>query len=290
MKTILVPIDFSKVSEYAFDLALQMSKKAQSEIILLHIVDHPSSTTMNTMGIVDLDLDPMESIFMKKMIELAEGKMAAKVSEAESAGANVKSKIRIGNPFLEITQQITDTKCDILVMGTEGTEGIGEELIGSNAERVIRKSKVPVITLKEKCDLGQLNKIAVASTFEDVSGEFIRHLMALQEFLGAHLSFVKVNTPSAFQTTKSLKKQMEQFVKDYGFKNCSTEIYNDTSEEDGIVSFAEDNQVDMIAMETHGRTGIMHLILGSIAEDVANHAKRPVWTLNVRKEKGVKES
>ncbi|PIB34173.1 hypothetical protein BFP72_01370 [Reichenbachiella sp. 5M10] len=289
MKTILVPIDFTEVSDHAFDMAIQMSKKAQSEILLLHIIEGPSSSAIHTMGVVDAD--PMESLFIKRMIESAEAKMAKKLEEASAQGASAKSKIRIGNEFVELTEQIAETKCDIVVMGTEGAEGFGEELVGSNAERVIRKSKVPVITLKTKCeDVNKLNKIAVATTFSEVSSEFIKHLMSLQEFLGAHLYFVKINTPSAFLSTKENKKAMEKFVSDYGFKNCSTEVYNDYSEEDGIVSFAEGIGADMIAMETHGRTGIAHLLLGSIAEDVANHAKRPVWTINVKKEKGVKES
>jgi nucleotide-binding universal stress UspA family protein len=72
------------------------------------------------------------------------------------------------------------------------------------------------------------------------------------------------------------------FVKKYGFEGVKAEIYNSLSEESGIIEFAEDIDADLIAMATKGRTGFLHLITGSIAEDVVNHAKRPVWTLKVK--------
>ncbi|MCV9387612.1 universal stress protein [Reichenbachiella ulvae] len=288
MNTILVPTDFSPVAEHAFDLALQVANKEGGQIVLLHIIEHPSSSSVHYMGVVDAD--PMESIFIKKMIEQAEAKMADWLAKAEGKGPEVKWKIKLGNPYIEITEQITETKCDIVIMGTEGTEGMTQELTGSNAERVIRKSHVPVVTMKSKCDVDKINKIAVASGFKDATPDFIKHLMQLQKSLNAELHFVRVNSPGDFQSTKYDKKLMGQFVSDYGFENCSTHIYNDFSEEDGIVSFAEEIDADMIAMETHGRTGIMHLLIGSIAEDVVNHAKRPVWTLNVKRESSVKES
>jgi nucleotide-binding universal stress UspA family protein len=64
-----------------------------------------------------------------------------------------------------------------------------------------------------------------------------------------------------------------------------TEIYNSLSEDAGILEFADDIGADLIAMATHGRTGMLHLLTGSIAEDVVNHSKRPVWTLKTTPQK-----
>jgi hypothetical protein len=76
---------------------------------------------------------------------------------------------------------------------------------------------------------------------------------------------------------------MENYVKDFGLENYTCNIYNDPIEEDGIILFAEEVNAGMIVMATHGRTGFAHLLSGSIAEDVVNHAKRPVLTLNINK-------
>ena len=65
-------------------------------------------------------------------------------------------------------------------------------------------------------------------------------------------------------------------------QNYTINIYNDKVEEDGIIYFAQDIEADLIALATHGRTGLLHLLSGSIAEDVVNHAKRPVWTFRLK--------
>ena len=65
------------------------------------------------------------------------------------------------------------------------------------------------------------------------------------------------------------------------FLNASLHIYNDYSEEEGLLNFAEEIQSDMIGMITHGRTGLDHLLNGSLAEDVVNHFEKPVWTMRI---------
>ena len=65
-------------------------------------------------------------------------------------------------------------------------------------------------------------------------------------------------------------------------KNYTINIYSDKVEEDGIIFYAQDINADLIALATHGRSGLLHLLSGSIAEDVVNHAKRPVWTFRLQ--------
>ena len=71
----------------------------------------------------------------------------------------------------------------------------------------------------------------------------------------------------------------------YTFQTLSytIDIYNDKVEEDGIIFFAQDIGANLIALATHGRSGLLHLLSGSIAEDIVNHAKRPVWTFRLKK-------
>ena len=76
---------------------------------------------------------------------------------------------------------------------------------------------------------------------------------------------------------------MEKFAKKLGLKNYTINVYNDLTEEEGIIYFAESIKADMIAMATHGRTGFAHVLAGSIAEEVVSHAKRPVLTLVTKK-------
>ena len=82
-------------------------------------------------------------------------------------------------------------------------------------------------------------------------------------------------------TDREVKRSMDAYIAAHELENYTTNTYDDVAEEDGIVAFAEDRNMDMIAIATHGRTGFLHLLSGSVAEDVVNHSRRPVWTFKV---------
>jgi nucleotide-binding universal stress UspA family protein len=102
---------------------------------------------------------------------------------------------------------------------------------------------------------------------------------ALQSFLKARLHIVYINVPSNFISDHYTEKHLLEFARQNAFKNCSIHIYNDIDEESGIINFSSKFKNKIIAMSTHGRKGINHLMSGSIAEDVVNHIDCPIWTL-----------
>jgi nucleotide-binding universal stress UspA family protein len=71
---------------------------------------------------------------------------------------------------------------------------------------------------------------------------------------------------------------MQNFANKLNLKDYTLNVFNDRTEEEGILHFASSVNADLIAMATHGRTGFAHVLVGSIAEDVVNHATRPVLT------------
>ena len=76
---------------------------------------------------------------------------------------------------------------------------------------------------------------------------------------------------------------MQDFAKKQMLKKYTINIFNDLSEEEGIIYFADSINADLVAMATHSRTGFAHVLAGSIAEDVVSHSKRPVLTYVVKK-------
>ncbi|MFT6872998.1 MAG: nucleotide-binding universal stress UspA family protein [Roseivirga sp.] len=152
--------------------------------------------------------------------------------------------------------------------------------MGSNTEKVVRYAKCPVITVKEKVSLDSIKNIVFASNLQDEQTALVKKLKVIQEITDATLHLVKVNTPNHFSTQRQMMKEFARFIEKHDISNASTSIYNEATEEDGVLYFAEDLGACMIAMGTHGRTGILHLLSGSIAEDLVNHARVPVWTLS----------
>lgn len=280
MKKILVPYDFSDVAKHALNFAADLSKKSDGcSVTLINVIEQPTPDSINAMGIIDYD--PMEVVYIKQMIITMEEKMKEIMADDTYKDIDLQYKIVLGQPFKEISNEITTEGVELVVMGTSGTSGAEEFLVGSNAERMVRFSKCPVITLSEATNADAIQDVVFASDFRDVPESFVNHIKRLQSVFDAKLKIVKINTPSSFTSTRHDMKQMTEFVESAMIKNYDLEIYNHSNEEDGIIAYAEDIGADLIALGTKQRRGVGHFINGSIAEDVVNHSKVPVWTFGL---------
>ncbi len=280
MKKILIPTDFSEEAGFAYDFAYQMAKKSNSSLALINVIEYPTGSSFNSMGIAS-DHDPMENIYILKLMEATTAKMDDLIATKDFSDIKADYKITIGNPYYQIEDELAQNPASIIVMGSRGATGTKEAILGSNAEKIIRNSKVPVITLHNNANIESIKNIVFASDFEDEDPELINHLSGLQEFFDAKMHLLKVNTQAYFAPTRYDRKKMEKFVKKYELNNITINIYNDEQEELGIRNFALDIDADMIALATHGRKGFGHFLLGSVAEDVANRTGKPVWTYKV---------
>lgn len=222
----------------------------------------------------------MEDVFFLKLIKATEDRMADLLNTPGLEDIKVTSSIRIGKPFEMIYEELDSGEFDMVVMGSKGASGFREMLIGSNAEKMVRRAEVPVLTVKEHEDGSSFKNIVYASTFGE-DDLFISKVKHFQELFDSTIHLLRVNTPNNFQTDLLSQKIMSRFAKAHNLSNVTFNVYNDTIEEDGILYFAQEIDAGMIAMQTHGRTGFAHLLSGSIAEDVVNHSKYPVLTYNI---------
>ena len=282
MKTILVPIDFSEQAGYALDLAVQIGKQSNAKILLLNVIEGARNFSFNTMGEAESSTGE-EAFFIKKLIEQTRERLYDVKEELIKTGLEIESMVEMGNPYQSIASVVADHNAELIVMGTKGSSGLDEVLIGSNTERVVRFAVCPVITIKGKVDLGDIKKIVFATDLKEEQDEIIAEVKKMQKQLGAELHLLKVNTPNNFHTQRQSAHEFKKFIERHNFDTGHSHVYNEATEEDGILYFTEDLGSCMIAIGTHGRTGIMHLLSGSLAEDLVNHAKNPVWTMSMKK-------
>jgi len=273
MKKILVPTDFSDCSRNAFRAAMQIAVKTNAVIELVHVYDRP------VIGFVDLNIDHKKN---KKVLQKTQLAMKMMVEAMKLEDIVVNTHILADIPLTEILSQTQFKGVDLMVMGSQGSEGIRELFIGSNTEKVVRKSKIPILTLKEDIDIFDLKNIVVASNFyKELEGVFEQ----IDKFLSVfkpHFNLLKVVTPGNFETSHYSRKIMEGFAENFEMKDFSVHIYNDNSIEAGILNFAKDIEADAIVIATHGRKGLEHFINGSLAEDVVNHAITPVLSFKLK--------
>lgn len=280
MISIFVPFDFSTTATHALNFAKSLATNySKITITILHVVEIPLSTGVGTMG---AGLDPIpdfeNQLFFKELIELRKKQLEELEKENSNSEFTVMTRLILGNAFKGISDAIQESNPDLVVMGSKGTSGLEEIMVGSNTEKIVRTSPCPVITIKGETDVRTMKKVVFASDFRDSADEVAARIKRIQNLFDAQFYFVVVNTPGNFESTRDSMARIRTFVHKHNFENIKAEIYNSLSEESGILEFADDIDADLIAMTTHGRTGLLHLITGSIAEDVVNHSKRPVWT------------
>lgn len=281
MKKILVPTDFSKPAQIATEVAASIAKKAGSDLILLHVVEEATDISFNVEGEASIG-DLQNSLFTMKLIEKERKQLTKVVEDLKSGGVKVKGELRVGTPFHGMRTIISDQHVDLVVMGTAGHSKVEEMIIGSNTERVVRHSQCPVLTVHKKPDTTEFKNIVYATSMSEEEEVFSRIVKRAQQLYNSTIHLVRINTPGDFQRDSVVKKYMQDFAKKLQLKNYTLNIFNDLTEEEGVIYFADSINADLIAMATHGRTGFAHVLAGSIAEDVVKHAKRPVLTFVVK--------
>ncbi|HEY5749832.1 MAG TPA: universal stress protein [Chryseolinea sp.] len=272
MKKILVPCDFSQPARDAFQVATEIAAKSKGEITVLHVIYFPVvsdpyyGAPINYTGDLITQMEDDAKTEFERMMQ----KVPASIP--------VKLQIEMGNVLETIKQTIHDKLVDLVVMGTSGSSGLTEILIGSVTEKVVRHSPVPVLCVPKAISMASLKNILLPTNLALNESDFITKLKVLQEFSGATLHVLYVNTPAHFKRDAEAKEALEEFIKKYQLKNCKTYFKNYFTEEEGIIDFAIREKMDLVAMATHARKGLAHLFNTNITEDVVNHTSYPVWT------------
>lgn len=278
MKRILVPCDFSPTANQAYTFALDIAKKTDGEVFVLHVIEVPFMVeSYSTTVPAYLDREVWGNL-------VREATEAFKKIKSEHSRQNdITFRVVEGQVQTTVLDFIQKENIDLVVMGTKGSSGIDEFLIGSNTEKIVRLAKIPVLAVRKAVNLSSIANIVVPTTLEPGEAEFVGALKDLQALLGATLHLLVINTSYNFKRGKYERSELEAFANQFGLKNYTLNIRDDFSEETGIVNFAEEIKGDMIAMATHGRKGLARLFMGSVTESIVNHVQCPIWTYSTRK-------
>lgn len=280
MKNILVPTDFSPQAENALKVAVDMAKTFDGKVVLFNVVDAPgggnfSSSAQAASG------NAMDDIFTFKLIEKMKADLADMV-EPYGDDANIATEMALGDLVEMVNERIALDEIDIVIMGTKGSDGMQEVMVGSNAEKVVRTAHCPVLTIKSNYIGAHPNNIVFASDFTENYDNIAKRLQEFQKAYNSTVHLLFVNTPNRFELSSESTRRMNAFATKYSFENYTTNVYNHRDEEDGILEFAEANKMDLISVSTHSRKGLAHLLSGSIAEGVVNHSNKPVLTFSLK--------
>ncbi len=277
MKTILVPVDFSKHSEYALEVAASLAKKQNAEIIVLHMMGLNESF---------LTKDEKQEVFNAiYFMKLTKQKFDELLNKDFLKGIEVKEVVKTHKVFSEINEIAKEYEADLIVMGSHGAAGIKEVFVGSNTEKVVRTADLPVLVIKERITDFKIDDAVFVTDFNiETLNSFIKARNFFKVF-NVEPKILFVNIPEKFLSTSEMELKAYNFLIDAGMDNKEFKknviFYDDYTAERGIYNFCNEAEMDAIAIPTHGRKGLGHFFLGSVGENVANHASIPVITFKI---------
>ncbi|MDE3742576.1 universal stress protein [Maribacter polysaccharolyticus] len=273
MKKIVVPVDFSEQSEYALRVAAALAKKHKAEILALHMLELNQAIVTSSEA-----FHPEQTVFL---IKLAEKRFTEFLNQPYLEGIKITPIVKHFKVFSEVNDVAQNNEADVIVMGSHGTDGLKEIFIGSNAERVVRSSDIPVLVIKKEHLDFKADKFLFASEFKEDSIDAFQKAKQFADMLSSELKLVYINTPGDdFLSTRDANERISGFLKKAGV-TAEVEIYNDYSVENGILDYGDEIEADIIGISTHGRKGLSHFFMGSIGEDIANHSNVPVVTFKI---------
>lgn len=284
---ILVPVDFSKYADAAIDTAIDIAARYDASITLMNVFEpvalaFPEDQSFYAGAITsDVMADLRKALEKKKDAAIAKG------------AKRLSFELGHGNPAAVIRSFATDGNYDLIVVGTLGRTGLAHFLLGSVAERVVRTAPCPVLTVHES---GRpFTKILVPTDFSPASDTALDAAIDLAGRWQASITLVNVFEPMAYTYPTGtgiymslpvdhvIKDQLEALERQKRNALAKGAKQVEIAQRTGhpateITDLARDGSFDLIAMSTHGRSGLSRMFLGAIAERVVRTAPCPVLT------------
>ncbi len=271
--TILIPTDFSNLTFLALDMSSILSRKLNIEIHLLHVLQ-----------VNDADSDFQEGLLNS---DLEKGKQAAmdKMEVLKAQGFIFEPHLRTGKLTEQINNTAFELKADLVVMGTNGSEGFLEFISGSEAQHVVRHLQIPVLTIRPGTPMLELKNILLVADFELFGkGVQIGSIKKLARAFDSTIHLLQILTVEDEKHSDQIKAQMKFFAEEHQLEKYETHLYRDHKVANGVRNFNREAEMDLVCIRTNGRKGINHLLFGSIAERLVNHCIKPLLTFQLQKQ------
>ena len=293
--TILVAVDFSESSNFAFKAAVALAKLFSAELHVVHAFEAPLPL-FSSYGLL------VPPAFIDEARDVVARKLEKSRRRASAEGVRAKSHLVTAPAGDAIVGLASELGADLIVMGTRGHTGLKHVLLGSVAERTVRDGPCAVLTLKggDTATMETIERIIVAVDFSKHADQALEVAVEFAKQFGAELHLVhaldvripvvtpyEVVIPTAFieQARGAVASKLDVLVQKVATEGLTaTPHLSEAPAASAIVELAEKLGADLIVMGTRGHTGLKHVLLGSVAERTLRHA--PCSVLTVKKSSG----
>jgi nucleotide-binding universal stress UspA family protein len=272
---ILVPLDGSENAEIVFPYCADLAAKFASTVILV---------TVSETATVDIDH------LYRTYLDHAQGKMRQQLEASMAHEAvTLESEVLFGDPARGILRIAEDKDARLILLASHGSSAEGPWLLGHIAAKVLRATKRPVMLIREhapEAALEQrklLSRILVPLDGSEIGEAALYYAVAMAKKTGAEITLLEVlepvkgvgatgisyNIPDDESVRKSLLSYLDHVagpIKNEGLKVSTTVLFGKAA--DKIVEYAEKNAIDLIALSTHGRSGLGRWVFGNVTDKI----------------------
>ena len=292
IKNILFPTDFSRCAAQALPYALYFAEKYNATLHMLHgIVLHSSDPDTP-----DNEIYNIEEVF-KKLKANADVQMTTNIRDHDIEDLDIVQVQERAISSTELILEYSDEHAvDMIIMGTHGRRGIGHAFLGSVAEEVVRSASCPVLTIREQKrpkPLERLDRILVPFDYSKHAIAALEYAKEIAALYHARLELLYVFEEIIYPRFYDSGDELNNYIKENGRKTLES-IYEETKGPDvdhsihilgsrhvayEILNFANNSDIDLVVIATHGMSGLQHFLLGSVAEKVVRRSPCPVFTV-----------
>jgi nucleotide-binding universal stress UspA family protein len=280
-KKILCPVDFSESSRHAMRYAKTFAKIFDSELAFMHV--SPNVTEAYTALMPDF---PNYGLKKEDLIE--------QFNEfTDDWSGKLTKVIRAGTPYIEILEYAKEDDFDLIILGAKGHSKFERLFLGVTGEKVARKSQCPVLTVHDQPVKIEIKKILLPIDFSQLSYAVLPMVASLAKKFKAEINLLHVVEIGHHMAPEEKEKEYEYLEKIKERLAEQWELPDEIREIEtkkfirhfagsagyGILEFAQDWDIDLITMATHGRSGLSKVLLGSVTEKVIKIAQCPVLSV-----------
>ncbi len=293
---ILVPLDGSDLSEKALVTAVSIARKLNSDLMLMHVIPQRN---MPVPEYSEAGYDQFINRFDTKYEDWANNYLNEVKNRYEDISNRISTHVEVGHVAYRLLE--TSNNVDLIVISTHGYSGLTKWILGSVTERIIGHANCPVLVVKGD---QPINKILLPLDGSDYSEVAIEPAIGISNAFGGELTCFHVIEPpndvpnSLVARLGNVDPNWDRWITDHHdeyarkyFKTLSKTLANEENGEidmvlrkgvpaDSILTYADEEDIDLIVMSTHGRSGIKKWLLGSVAERVIE--KLPCHLLIIR--------
>ncbi len=278
---ILVPIDFTNISDAGLRSAINIANKTNGIIYLFHVIGENNPNLFRPDGDAIAHQKESEEYnhIMIELIDKSKEQLHKIISNYSNNQVEFIPIIEVGDFKEKLDECLKLVPIDLIIMGTSGETSIAEFFSGNHTAQVMQTSNKPVLAVKDEITANDLHKLLILTDLRDHEHETIKMIRDFAEIFNMKvlIAFMKKNKDLI---EDNLYKRLEKFATESGFNNYSLHIIGKGGKIKSLKKFTEKHDINLVATISEMESGMIRLFFGNLTEELVEKIDQPVMAVS----------